>query len=176
MQNNVFAKQIATILGIFGISANFLGSLISLFTGLAHVSYAENFVIDTIVCMLCAVILFIIFFTLCIKQKNYTRFNFVAIIFCGFVTFTAMYIVTGNVQCGFPYYMMIIPVYYGFSLPVKKISYSLPVLNLIFYNVLFVLTFKAPYFPGRTIISNSSMIQTCTAFSATYIFMFSGSA
>lgn len=173
MQNNVFAKQIATILGIFGISANFLGSLISLFTGLAHVSYAENFVIDTIVCMLCAVILFIIFFTLCIKQKNYTRFNFVAIIFCGFVTFTAMYIVTGNVQCGFPYYMMIIPVYYGFSLPVKKISYSLPVLNLIFYNVLFVLTFKAPYFPGRTIISNSSMIQTCTAFSATYIFMFS---
>ena len=172
MQNNAFAKQLAKILGIFGISANFLGTLISLITGLTHVSGAENFIIYTIVCLACAVILFLIFYFLYIKKHDYNKFNFVAITFCGFITFTAMYIVTGNVQCGFPFYMMIIPIYYGFSLPVKKISYSLPILNLIFYDVLFVLTFKAPYFPGRTVVSNASVIQHCTAFTVTYIFLF----
>ena len=70
-----------------------------------------------------------------------------------------MYIATGNIQCGFPFYMMIIPVYYGFSLPIKKYSFALPILNLIFYLTLFVLTFKAPYFPGRVTIANSSMVQ-----------------
>ena len=172
MQNNAFAKQLAIILGIFGISANFLGTLISLITGLAHVSRAENFIIDTVVCFVCTLILAFIFYYYCFKTKNYNRFNFVCITFCGFVTFTAMYIVTGNVMCGFPFYMMIIPVYYGFSLPVKKINFFFPISNLIFYNVLFVLTFTAPYFPGRTDISNTSMIQHCTGFSVAYIFLF----
>lgn len=172
MQNNAFARQLAKILGIFGISANLLGTLISLFTGIAHVSGAENYIIDTLVCFACAVILVFIFYYLYIKKKNYIRFNYVAIIFCGFVTFTAMYIVTGNVQCGFPFYMMIIPAYYGFSLPVKRISHSIPIINLIHYNILFVLTFKAPHFPGRIMISNSSVIQHCTAFSVTYLFLF----
>lgn len=172
MQNSAFAKQLAIILGIFGISANFLGTLISLITGLTHVSGAENFVLDTIVCLLCALILVFIFYYYCFKKKNYHRFNFICITFCGFITFSAMYIVTGNIQCGFPFYMMIIPVYYGFSLPVRKISFSLPILNLIFYLTLFVLTFKAPYFPGRTTVSNASMIQQCTAFGVTYLFLF----
>ena len=172
MQNNAFAKQLAIILGIFGISANFLGTLISLITGLAHVSGAEDFVLDTIVCLVCALILVFIFYYYCFHKKNYNRFNFVCITFCGFVTFAAMYIVTGNVQCGFPFYMMIIPIYYGFSLPVKKINFSLPILNLIFYDFLFIMTFKAPFFPGRTMHSNSNMIQTCTAFSVTYLFLF----
>ncbi len=172
MQNNAFARQLAKILGIFGISANFLGTLISLFTGLAHVSGAENFIIDTLVCFACALILLFIFYYLYIKKKDYNKFNFVAITFCGYVTFTAMYIVTGNLRCGFPFYMMIIPLYYGFSLPVKRTSYTLPVLNLIFYNLLFILTFKAPYFPGRTIPSNANMIQYCSAFSINYLFVF----
>ena len=56
MQNNAFARKLAIILGIFGISANFLGTLISLITGLAHVSRAENFIIDTVVCFVCTLI------------------------------------------------------------------------------------------------------------------------
>ena len=172
MQNNAFAKQLAIILGIFGISANFLGTLISLFTGLAHVSGAENFILDTAVCFACTLVLALIFYLLCFRHKSYSKFNILSITFCGFVTFTAMYISTGNVICGFPFYMMIIPMYYGFSLPVRKRSFSLPILNLIFYNALFVLTFKAPYFPGRTVLSNTSMIQHCTAFSSTYLFLF----
>lgn len=172
MQNNAFAKQLAMILGIFGISANFLGTFISLITGLTHVSGAEDFVVDTIVCFSCALLLVYIYYYLCIKKKNYNKFNLAAITFCGFITFTAMYIATGNVQCGFPFYMMIIPIYYGFSLPVKKISFALPAANLVFYDVLFVLTFKLPFFPGRTMISNTSMVQHCTAFSVTYIFLF----
>ena len=172
IQNDAFAKQLATILGIFGITANFLGTLISLITGLAHVSGAENFIIDTLVCFTCAIILLFIFIYYCFKKKDYNRFNFIAITFCGFVTFTAMYIATGNLSCGFPFYMLIIPMYYGFSIPVRKTSYCLPVLNLLLYNVLFVLTYKAPYFPGRTVIPNASMIQTCTAFSINYIFFF----
>ena len=172
MQDNAFAKKLAIILGIFGISANFLGTLISLITGLAHVSGAENYIIDTIVCLICALILAYLFYYYCFHKKDYNRFNVVCITFCGFITFSAMYIVTGNIQCGFPFYMMIIPVYYGFSLPIKKISFSLPILNLILYIILFVLTFTAPYFPGRTSISNSSMIQQCTAFTVTYLFIF----
>ncbi len=172
MQNNTFARQLAMILGIFGISANFTGTLVSLFTGLAHVSAAENFVVDTLVCFSCTIILFFLFFYLCHVKKDYDRFNFVAITFCGFVTFTAMYIVTGNIRCGFPFYMMIIPTYYGFSIPLKKTNFLLPILNLIFYNLLFILTFLAPWFPGRQVISNSNMIQTCTAFSVSYIFLF----
>ena len=172
MQNNAFARQLALILGIFGISANFLGTFISLITGLAHVSRAENFVLDTIVCLICALILVFIFYYYCFYKKNYNKFNVICITFCGFITFSAMYIVTGNVLCGFPFYMMIIPMYYGFSLPVKKISFALPLINLIFYNVLFVLTFIAPYFPGRTEVSNASMIQHCTAFTVTYLFIF----
>ena len=172
MQNNAFAKQLALILGIFGISANFLGTLISLITGLTHVSRADNFVIDTIVCFACALVLAFIFYYYCFKKKNYHRFNFVAITFCGFITFTAMYIYTGNMLCGFPFYMLIIPVYYGFSLPIRKRTFAFPILNLIFYDTLFVLTFKAPYFPSRTVISNASVIQQCTAFSATYLFLF----
>lgn len=170
MKNNAFARKLAIILGFFGISANFLGTLISLFTGLAHVSRAENFIIDTIVCFACTLILAFFFYYYCFKTKNYNRFIFVCITFCGFVTFTAMYIVTGNIVCGFPFYMMIIPVCYGFSLPVKKIKFLLPISNLIFYIVLFVLTFTAPYFPGRTTLSNTSMIQHCTSFSVTYLF------
>ena len=172
MQNKAFAKQLATIFGIFGISANFLGTFISLITGLTHVSGAENFVLDTLVCLFCALILLILFIVLCLKKKNYNLFNLLSVIFCGYITFTAMYIVTGNVQCGFPFYMMIIPIYYGFSLPIRRISFSLPLGNLIFYNILFVLTFTAPSFPGRTTIPNASMIQTCTAFSATYLLLF----
>lgn len=172
MQNNAFSRQLALILGYFGISANLLGTIISLITGITNVSGAENYIVDTLVCLACTLVLAIIFFYYCFKKKNYHRFNLVAIVFCGFVTFTAMYIYTGNVQCGFPFYMMIIPVYYGLSLPVRKISLSLPTLNLIFYNVLFILTFEAPYFPGRKMISNSSMIQTCTAFSVSYLFLF----
>lgn len=172
MQNSAFAKQLAIILGIFGISANFLGTLISLITGLAHVSGAENFVLDTIVCLACALFLVFIFYYYCFRKKNYNRFNFICITFCGFITFSAMYIATGNIQCGFPFYMMIIPVYYGFSLPIKKYSFALPILNLLFYLTLFVLTFKAPFFPGRTIVPNSSMIQQCTAFGVTYLFLF----
>ncbi len=172
MQNSAFAKQLAMILGIFGISANFMGTLVSFFTGLAHVSAAENFIIDTLVCLFCTIILAFIFFYFCFVKKEYDRFNFVAITFCGFVTFTAMYIVTGNLRCGFPFYMMIIPTYYGFSIPLKKTNFLLPVLNLIFYNVLFVLTFLSPWFPGRIIVSNSNIIQTCTAFSVSYFFLF----
>ena len=137
MQDNAFAKKLAIILGIFGISANFLGTLISLITGLAHVSGAENYIIDTIVCLICALILAYIFYYYCFHKIDYNRFNVVCITFCGFITFSAMYIVTGNIQCGFPFYMMIIPVYYGFSLLIKKISFSLPILNLILYIILF---------------------------------------
>lgn len=67
MKNNAFARKLAIILGFFGISANFLGTLISLFTGLAHVSRAENFIIDTIVCFACTLIL--AFFSIIIASK-----------------------------------------------------------------------------------------------------------
>lgn len=172
MQNETFAKQLATILGIFGITTNFIGAIISFITGLLHVSGAENFIVDSSVCFVCALILLFIFLYYCFKKKDYNRFNFIAVTFYGFVTFTAMYITNGNLRCGFPFYMLIIPMYYGFSMPLKKTSFFFPVANLIYYNLLFVLTFVAPFFPGREVITNSKMLQTCTAFSINYIFIF----
>ena len=109
MQNNAFAKQLATIVGIFGICANLAGTLVSLISGLAHFGGSENFIIDTLVCFLCALLFFLFFFIFCIKQKNYNKFNGIAVAYCGFLSFPAMYIVTGNLICGFPFYMMIIP-------------------------------------------------------------------
>lgn len=172
MKDQSFSKNLATILGIFGMAANFAGAMISLITGLVKVNKAENFIIDTTVCFICLLILAAIYYFLCIKTHKYDLFNIIAIVFSGFISFTAMYIVTGNLICGFPYYMMIIPMYYGFSLQVTKKARVLPFINLIFFLTLFVLTFKAPYFPGRTEIPNLSMIQICTAFSVTYLFLF----
>ena len=154
MQNNAFAKQLATILGIFGISANFAGTRLSLISGLAHVSGTENYVINTLVCFFCTLSFSLIFYIFCIRKKDYFLFNAIAVNYCGFVTFTAMYIVTGNLICGFPFYMLIIPIYYGFSIPLVKKKNILPALNLILYDALFILTFKAPYFPCRQIIPN----------------------
>lgn len=171
MRDSTFSRQLALILGLFGITANAAGTVISLITGLAKVSKAENFIVDTIVCFVCTIILAAIFYVLCIKKKAYDKFNIISITFCGFVTFTAMYIGTGNFICGFPYYMMIIPVYYGLSWPIRRNSQFLPIFNLIYYIVVFVLTFKLPIFPGRNIVPNLSMIQTCCAFSATYLFL-----
>ncbi|BDC92463.1 GGDEF domain-containing protein [Treponema bryantii] len=172
MRDSTFSKQLALILGYFGISANFGGSVVSLITGFTKISKAENFIISAGVCFFCTFILIGIFYYLCFKKKRYAKFNAVAITFSGFVSFTAMYIATGNFICGFPYYMMIIPIYYGFSVPINKLSHALPVSNLIYYNLLFVLTFKAPYFPGRAIMPNLSLLQTSAAFTATYIFLF----
>ena len=172
MQNNAFAKQLATIVGIFGICANLAGTLVSLISGLAHFGGSENFIIDTLVCFLCALLFFLFFFLFCIKQKNYNKFNGIAVAYCGFLSFPAMYIVTGNLICGFPFYMMIIPVYYGFYLPLKKKNFVLPVLNLLFYDIIFLLTFFAPVFPGRQIIPNMKVFQTCGAFTINYIFLF----
>lgn len=148
MKNNAFARKLAIILGFFGISANFLGTLISLFTGLAHVSRAENFIIDTIVCFACTLILAFFFYYYCFKTKNYNRFIFVCITFCGFVTFTAMYIVTGNIVCGFPFYMMIIPVCYGFSLPVKKNQIFISYFKFDFLHCTLCSDFYSPIFSG----------------------------
>ena len=172
MRDSTFSRQLALILGFFGISANFGGSMVSLLTGLAGVSKAENYIVDSAVCFLCTFILIIIFHYLCYVKKDYDKFNIVSITFSGFISFTAMYISTGNFICGFPYYMMIIPIYYGFSIPINKLSHALPISNLIFYDVLFILTFKAPYFPGRAIIPNLSLLQVCASFTATYLFLF----
>ena len=172
MQNNAFSRQLALILGYFGISANLLGTLISLITGITNVSGAENYIVDTLVCLACTIVLAIIFFYYCFKKKNYHRFNLVAIVFCGFVTFTAMYIYTGNVQCGFPFYMMIIPVYYGFSVTINKLKRWLPVLNYLLFLAMFILTFKAPFFPGRLLIPNLNWLENCVAFTAAYFFLF----
>ncbi len=172
MSDSTFSRQLALILGYFGISANFAGTVVSLITGLAKVNKAENFILDSIVCFVCTLALAWIFYYYCFKTKKYGKFNFVAITFSGFISFPIMYMVTGNLICGFPFYMMIIPMYYGFSLPVNKISHGLPIANLVFFILIFVFTFKAPVFPGRTIMPNMSMIQTCTAFTATYLFLF----
>ena len=172
MRESTFSKQLALILGYFGISANFGGSVVSLVTGLAGVTKAENYIIDSTVCFTCTFILLGIFIYLCFKKKDYDRFNFVAITFSGFISFPIMYITTGNLVCGFPFYMMIIPIYYGFSLPVNKISHAYPIANLLLFITLFVLTFKAPYFPGRAIMPNLSLIQTSSSFTATYLFHF----
>jgi len=172
MRESAFSKQLALILGYFGISANFAGTLISLFTGLSNVSKSENFILDSAVCFVCTIILVVIFYYQCFKYKNYDKFILITITFSGFVSFPIMYIVTGNLICGFPFYMMIIPIYYGFSLPISKLAHSLPFINLIYYISLFVLTFKAPFFPGRVIKPNLGMIQICSAFGTTYLFLF----
>ena len=129
MQNNAFSKQLATIVGIFGICANVAGTFVSLISGLAHVGGSENFIVDTLVCFFCALTFSLFFIFVCIKKKDYNRFNSIAVNYCGFITFPAMYIVTGNLICGFPFYMLIIPIYYGFSLPLKKKFYIMPAIN-----------------------------------------------
>ena len=172
MQNNAFSKQLATIVGIFGICANVAGTFVSLISGLAHVGGSENFIVDTLVCFFCALTFSIFFFFVCIKKKDYNRFNSIAVNYCGFITFPAMYIVTGNLICGFPFYMLIIPIYYGFSLPLKKKFYIMPAINLIFYDALFILTFLSPVFPGRKIIPNMKIFQTVGSFTINYVFIF----
>ena len=172
MQKNVFARQLATTVGIFVICANVAGTFVSLISGLAHVGGSKNFIIDTLVCLICAITFSLFFYFICIKKKDYNRFNAIAVNYCGFITFPAMYIVTGNLICGFPFYMLIIPVYYGFSLPLKKKYYLMPAINLILYDVLFILTFVLPDFPGRKIIPNMKLFQTVGSFTINYIFIF----
>lgn len=172
MQSNAFSKQLATIVGLFGICANVAGTFVSLISGLSHVSGSENYIADTLVCLFCALTFSAFFIFVCLKKKDYNRFNAIAVNYCGFITFPAMYIATGNLICGFPFYMLIIPVYYGFSLPLKKRMYIMPAVNLIFFDTLLLLTFLSPVFPGRRIIPNMKIFQTVGSFSINYIFLF----
>ena len=75
MRESTFSKQLALILGYFGISANFGGSVVSLITGLVHMNRSENYVIDSCVCFLCTFILAGIFYYLCFRKKDYDKFK-----------------------------------------------------------------------------------------------------
>lgn len=172
MRESTFSKHLALILGFFGIFANLGGTLVSFFTGIANVSKAQNWIVDASVCFTCTISLSLIFYYLCFVKKKYDRFNFVAITFSGFISFPAMYIATGNFICGFPFYMMIIPIYYGFSIPLNKMTRALPLINLIYFVLLFILTFISPYFPGRTVMPNISVFQNAASFASTYLFLF----
>ena len=172
MRDSTISKHLALILGYFGVSANLGGTIVSFLSGLLGFSKAKNYILDTLVCLVCTFFLAVAFIYLCFKKKKYARFISIANIFSGFVSFPTMFIVTGNFICGFPFYIMIIPVYYGFSVTINKLKHWLPVLNYLLFLVMFILTFKAPFFPGRLLIPNLSWLQNCVAFTAAYFFLF----
>lgn len=172
MRDSTISKHLALILGYFGVSANLGGTIVSFLAGLLGFSKAKNYILDTLICLVCTIFLAVAFFYLCFKKKKYARFISIANIFSGFVSFPAMFIVTGNFICGFPFYIMIIPVYYGFSVTINKLKRWLPVLNYLLFLAMFILTFKAPFFPGRLLIPNLNWLENCVAFTAAYFFLF----